>query len=501
MGFDPRAAEAVGLAAIVWTTVWGVFRFIWRKSPSPPVISLQIFAISLGLWIGGSVFYADHDWMDHIGAVLIFCATAFGWVAFDKMVCVGLYEKRNVVPLPIILRQLCGALIMLLALAGILKWGYGLELTGLVATSGVAAVILGFAMQDLLGNVIAGFSIHVTGAYKVGDWLLMGETGRRAEVVEINWRSTRLVDNDKVSYELPNSDVVKNSIVNLNHPCEEHGVRLRIGMDYDTPPALAKEVLIKVTKGAQGVLETPAPMAFTIEFAESSVVYELRFWMLHARLYSVTCDEIRTGLWYEMGRRGMKIPYPTRSLEIRTGNVPASFVSSRERAGEILRGGGVLSCLSEEEASGLVEKGRLLLFGPREALVTRNEPGESMFVILEGSVEIIGKTAEGPRVVMATLGTGDCFGEMSLVTGEPRNATVRAIGDVLVLEIRKGDLSPLMSARPELAERLGELLESRRKHWAESLHRAEEEASPKSRSTVGSRSLVHRIRLFFSQDT
>ena len=121
-----------------------------------------------------------------------------------------------------------------------------------------------------------------------------------------------------------------------------------------------------------------------------------------------------------------------------------------------------------------------------------------MFVVLEGSVEVIGKTEKGPRVVLASLGVGECFGEMSLVTGEPRNATVRAKGDVLVLEIRKGDLSPLMAENPELAERLGELLEKRRKNRSERLHRADEELASGKPGEQTTRSLSNRIRDFFA---
>jgi small-conductance mechanosensitive channel len=481
MGFDARAAEAVGLAAAVYLLVWLGFRFVWRKSETRPGISLQGFALALGAWIAGMVFYPEEIWPGHIGAALIFCGSVFGWVLFDRAVSVGWLEKRRSVAMPIILRQLGGVLVVLIAVASILKWGYGMELTGLIATSGIAAVIVGFAMQDLLANVIAGFSIHMTRAYQVGDWLLLGENGKRAEVREINWRSTRLIDNDNISYELPNSEVVKNRIVNLNHPGQEHGVRLRVGLDYDTPPALAKEVFLKAAKSAQGVLETPAPVVFTQDFGDSAITYELRFWMRHARLYNITCDEIRTALWYELGRR-------------------ESFVSARENAARILRGGSALSCLTEEEAAGLVSKGRFQVFGAKEALVTRGELGASMFVILDGGVEVIGKTAEGPRVIMAKLSAGDCFGEMSLVTGEPRNATVRAVADVMVLEVRKGDLSPLLEENPELAERLGELLEARRKSWSESLHHAEEAAAPDRSPSSTQRSLVHRIRDFFAQD-
>ena len=123
-----------------------------------------------------------------------------------------------------------------------------------------------------------------------------------------------------------------------------------------------------------------------------------------------------------------------------------------------------------------------------------------MFLLLEGRVEVIGKTAAGPRVVLATLSPGDSFGEMSLVTGEPRSATVRAIGDVMVLEITKDHLSPLMAERPELAENIGTVLEHRRKDWEESLHRAEPEPERGNSSRKpDSSSLVHRIRHFFGQ--
>ncbi|MBC7979650.1 MAG: cyclic nucleotide-binding domain-containing protein, partial [Armatimonadetes bacterium] len=227
-------------------------------------------------------------------------------------------------------------------------------------------------------------------------------------------------------------------------------------------------------------------------------IYELRVWMHHARLYNITCDEIRTAVWYELGRRNLQVPFPIRSLAVRESNVPEALVSSRGKAVEILRGGSALSCLTEEEATGLVKNGRLLLFGPNEALVSRGDAGDSMFVILEGGVEVVGKTTEGSRTVLARLGAGECFGEMSLMTGEPRNATVRAEEDVLVLEIRKRDISPLMAASGELAERLGDLLETRMKHWTESMTRAEANAPAGGEAYGGARSLVKRIREFFA---
>lgn len=498
MWIDAKAFEAIGLAGGVYLLVWMSGRLLFRKLADPPVVTLHLLALALGLWAAGKVFYASAPWLGHLGAVLIFCAVLFGWALFDRFVNLAYFQNRKNVGMPIILRQMEGVLVVLLALAAILKWGYKLELTGLLATSGIAAVILGFAMQDLLANVIAGFSIHTTRAYQVGDWLLLGEGGDRAKVMEINWRSTRLVNNDQISFEIPNSEMVKNRIINLNQPTRDHGVRIVIGLDYDTPPAMAKEVLLLCAKNAQGVLESPAPVVFLKDFADSSVNYELRFWMRYARLFNITCDEIRTNVWYELGRRNMRIPYPTRSLETREPNVPTALLSAREKAAAILRGGASLACLSEEEAGILVERGQLLLFGPKEALVRRGEAGDSMYVMLEGQVEVIGKDQEGPRVVMARLGAGECFGELSLVTGEPRGATVRAVGDVLVLEIRKADLAPLMERNPDLAESIGNLLEQRRTARAESLSQAGRDAAESITAAPGNRSLVKRIREFFS---
>lgn len=498
MKFDPVILEIIGLAAAIYALVWLAGRLLFRRLADPPLLSLHLAAISLGIWLGGLAFHRHQSWIGHAGALLIFSSVILAWSLFDRLINVGYRQRRKKVELPIILRQLGGLITALITLAIILKWGYRLQLTGLLATSGIAAVILGFAMQDLLANVIAGISIHMTRAYQVGDWLLLGSSGERAKVREINWRSTRLITNDHISHEVPNSEMVKSQITNLNHPTREHGVRMCVGLDYDTPPAMAKEVLLTAANNAQGVLTSPPPVVFLKEFADSSIIYELRFWMESARLYNITCDEINTNLWYELGRRNIRIPFPIRSIEKRQPNLPASLVSAKAKAAEILRSDAALSCLTEPEASDLLRRGSFLLFGPKEDLVKLGQPGDSMYLILEGRVEVLGKCVDSSPILLAQLKPGECFGELSLMTGEPRAATVRAISDVLVLEIRKADLSPLIAQNPELAERLGSLLEQRRKAGAETLQHAQYHAHLTTKSSPETRSLATRIRNFFA---
>lgn len=494
--FQELLAKTAGLAIAIHIVVWLAFHLLFRRMERPPRLSLHLFALSLGIWTAGRLFFVREAWVDHVGAALIFTTAQFLWVLFDRLICGAWLAHRRKIHIPIILRQLGGVLVVLVAGSAILKWGYQQELTGLLATSGIAAVILGFAMQDLLANVIAGFSIHMTRAYRVGDWLLLGEHGDRAEVTEINWRSTRFVNNDQVSFELPNSDIVKNRIVNLNYPTPEHGIRLRIGLDYDVPPALAKQALLAAAANAQGIVESPVPTVFLCEFGDHSVIYEIRVWMRHASLYNAACDDIRTALWYELKRRDIRIPFPIRSLEVRKPNEPGYFADAKARAAEIVAGK-ALNCLTPDESRALVTSGMIALFGPHEALVTRGETGNSMFVILDGTVQVAGKSDAGSRVVLAKLGPGEYFGEISLLTGEPRNATVLAETDTLVLEIRKKDISPLLDANPALAGRLGDLLERRQTERLQALHgdsaKSEPEALPAQH-----RSLAERIRTFFS---
>ena len=103
-----------------------------------------------------------------------------------------------------------------------LSVGYHAEsqLKGLLAGSGVVAIILGFAGQNFFAGIIAGMSIQLNRPYKVGDWLKIGDT--YGEVREINWRSTRLCTNDTIYLDIPNNEIVKSTIINLSYPTEIH---------------------------------------------------------------------------------------------------------------------------------------------------------------------------------------------------------------------------------------------------------------------------------------
>ncbi len=493
-------AFATGVLFYVLTLVVG--RILLKRIFVKPRITFHLTALTLTVLTTVLIFYPKVSWLREAWTALIFSGVLFGWVLFDRLFFSLYLERSQKVSVPNILRQMLALVVVLSVVTLVLTYGYQVKVTGLIATSGVAAVILGFAMQDLLSNVIAGFSIHMTKAYKVGDWLLLGELGERAEVKEINWRATRLLNTDSVSFEIPNNEIVKSRITNLNYPNREHRVRMRVGIDYDVPPNDVKEALRVAAIDANGVLDSPAPCVFLVGFGDSSILYELRFWMRAPHLFNQTCDEIRTKIWYELKRRDIRIPFPIRTLEMRTPNTPEKFDQADQTAAELLRCESCLHCLTEEQAESIAQNSTRKLYAKGEKIVNHGDSGSSMFVVLDGRVDVFLPVPEGGSERVATLGKGEYFGEMSLLTGEPRSATIRAASDVFVMEVSKSCVKPLLTKSPELMEELGQLLASRQTQIAEALaarsKRAKHSANAKDASSPEPSSMLKKIRSFFA---
>ena len=167
---------------------------------------------------------------------------------------------------------------------------------------------------EFFAGIIAGISIQLNRPYKVGDWLQVGE--RFAEVMEINWRSTRLRTNDAIYLDIPNNEMVGHTIVNLHYPTEVHAMRIRVGVEYKNPPNRVKDALFRAASTADGVLAEPRVKIFLVDFAESAVIYEIKFYMgNHARINEIN-DNVRTNVWYELKRQGITIPFPIRTLHL-----------------------------------------------------------------------------------------------------------------------------------------------------------------------------------------
>ena len=457
-----RAALTVGAFIGTFFVALSVGRLLKRGAGVQLGILYQLFCLTLAFYASLAVYGVQADWRNHIGAAAILLSTALVVALVNRYVWDWYFEKRKQTPIPHFLRELFGGLIFLIALLLVLSVGYHAEsqLKGLLAGSGIAVIILGIAGQNLFGGIIAGMSLQINRPYRVGDWLKVGDT--YGEVREINWRSTRLCTNDTIYLDIPNNEIVKTTIVNLHYPTEVHAMRIRVGVDYNVPPNRVKDALSRAASNARGVLPNPPVRVFLVDFADHAVTYEIKFYMgNHARINEVN-DAVRTNVWYELKRQRIAIPFPIRTLHLERRG-PRPVPEGHEEARAILRGEPLFQCLSDDQIDDLVMQSELNHFGRGERVIEEGADGESMFILLRGDAEVsIAKN--GSIIPVAHLRSGDCFGEMSLLTGEKRSATVKAEGDCYVMEISKGVMADVIRESPDCLRQLSELLAKRKMH-------------------------------------
>src|SRR5256886_5467895 len=473
----------------------GIGRFLKRRAGVHLGLFFRLFCLILAFYAGIAAYGVHAPWRYHVGAAAILLSTALIVSLVNRYVWDLYFEKQRQTAIPHFLREVVGGIIFLIVLLLILSYGYHAEtqLKGLLAGSGVVAIIVGFAGQNLFAGIIGGVSIQINRPFKVGDWLQVGD--RFAEVMEINWRSTRLRTNDNIYLDIPNNEMVGHTIVNLHYPTEVHAMRIRVGVEYKNRPNRVKDALFRAASSADGVLAEPKVKVFLVDFADFAAVYEIKFYMgNHSRINEIN-DAVRTNIWYELKRQGITIHFPSRTLHVERRAAPVAY-EDYDEARTILREEPLFECLSDAQIDNLVKEARLNYFGRGERVIQEGAEGASMFVLVRGAARVW-VSKNGTSIPVATLSAGDCFGEMSLLTGENRTATVQAESDCYVLEIGKPVMADVIRDTPDCLERRSELLARRKLENEGALKEAASHALNQRKERDYTATFLHRLRTFF----
>jgi small-conductance mechanosensitive channel/CRP-like cAMP-binding protein len=411
----------------------------------------------LGILAGEtSTFYVD---------VRFFSLAMAGFAAINILLIVifdGVVRRLGADP-PLILSDVIAALLYLVALVFLLSQR-GVNLSGLIATSAVLTAIIGFSLQDTLGNIIGGMSLQLEKSIDVGDWIKFGEHSGR--VVEIRWRQTSIETRNWETVVIPNSQLVKMPIVVLG---KRGGQPLQwrrwvyFSVDYRHRPTdviRTCQDAIRISAIA-GVADEPPPDCVLLDMQQGFNHYAVRYWLTNLAADDPTDSVVRTRLYFALKRANIPMAIPPHAVVMssESENQQEQAMSELAERRRVLRSveRNLFAGLEEVDLDELAVGLTYAPFAAGEVLTRQGAEGHYLYLISRGRVSI--RVSVGDQEVrVATLEPGQFFGERSLMTGEPRSATAVAETDVVCYRLDKASFAQILHRRPELAEVCAEIL-------------------------------------------
>jgi len=352
----------------------------------------------------------------------------------------------------------------------------------LLATTAAGALIVGFALQDTLGNLFAGLAIQIDPPLRVGHWVCID--GRDGLVTEITWRATKMRTKSGNLIVVPNNVLAKETITNYSEPVPQFRVEVEVGASYDTPPNEVKATIRAALDDEPLIDHSRAVEVLIADFAASAITYRARVWATDFGTDEPLRDRMRSQIYYAFRRRGIAIPYPMQVQRVE--EVPAAQPPSA--SGAALKATALFATLTDDDVAQLAGAARALLFAAGETVVKEGDTGSSMFVVQQGDAEV---RLAGSEAAVAQLRAGDYFGEMSLLTGQPRSATVVAVSDCLLIEIAVAEFRRVVLGDSTILDRITEAVARRRAELEQ--HRA---TISTAREPESPRTLLTRVRRF-----
>lgn len=422
---------------------------------------------------------------------------ALGGGAF-VLVVDGVFASRLGRPLPRIFRDIVQSVIYSGAVLATLRVA-GVELSSLLATSALLTAVVGLSLQDTLGNLFAGISIQMQRPFEVGDFIQFDPDPKLiGRVIEINWRATTVLTNDEMEVIVPNGTLAKAPIRNYTKPTPVTRRSVEVSCAYEIPPARVRETILAALAGLPEVASEPLPTVLTWHFGPSGVDYVVRYFTSAFSLRDATDSSVRERIWYALRRAEISIPYPRREVHVHEAKDAAGSFRAAKEAEIVkrLREVDFLAVLPKETLARLSTMAPTKMYAPREIVIRQGEPGDAMFLITRGEVSVVVGRDGNSTAEVARLRQGSLFGEMSLMTGEPRAATVQAVSETELVVVNKDAFAVILKEAPDLLTEMTRVLVERQEeldnHIAARAARAKPEVIEARTSA-----LLGRVRLFF----
>lgn len=357
-----------------------------------------------------------------------------------------------------------------------------------LATTAAGALIVGLSLQDTLGNLFAGLAVQVEKPFQIGHWVNIN--GREGQVIEVTWRATKIRTKAGNLIVVPNNVLAKETITNYMVPTSAFRLELEVPASYGDRPNDVKKAIRAALADEPSIDHSHDIDVLITDFGSSGITYTVRVWATDFGADMLVLDAVRSRIFYAFDRAGIVIPYPTQ-VWVPGGQPARPAAVSRAETARALKATRFCATLDESQFDEVLAAARPVVHGAGEAIVTEGHTGSSMFVICSGEAEV---RAGGRSAALAHLGAGDYFGEMSLLTGQPRSATVVALTDCRLLEIAASDFREAVQKNPAIIERVTDVMIRRRAELDE--YRAS--VDPPAPAPEPPQTFVARVRQFLS---
>lgn len=468
----------------------GKLSHVLRRMGAPIAILLAAAGITAAL---AALGVDTTDSLRHINYAAVAVGLAIAFVV-TRLLDVAVFDVgsrlRGRTPPPALLRQIVSIFVFGIALGIVFKRTMAADLGALLTTSAIITAVIGLALQDTLGNLFAGLALALEKTVQVGDVVRSGETIGIVE--QLSWRAIKLRALDGNLLLIPNSVAGRDRLEIFPRPGPPVARSARVGLEYDAPPAAVRRALEQAAAHLPGLAEVPAPRAYLKGLDEYAVHYELRYWLTdYAQMLDID-SQVRERMWYALERAGLKIAYPViRQHQYNAGPLP--HASHADTIAAAIAGFDLFQLLSSAEVQVITAGALNRRYAAGETIVREGDPGSSMFLIQAGQCGVSSRGDLDDSQRLALLEPGMAFGEIALLTGEPRMATVRAMDETTLVEIRKETLAPILEGNPALVEKLEGTMKGRLRHAA-TVYDATREWI---RGVDVQESLAVRIRRFF----
>lgn len=380
----------------------------------------------------------------------------------------------------------------------------GVDLSGILALSAVTTAVIAFAMQDTLGNVLGGLALQFDNSIKVGDYIKVGEIV--GQVVDIRWRSTAVETNNWETVIIPNGQLMKGSFTVLGRRSGQP-LQWRRWIYFSVDPGVAPGQVISTVENAvraaaiPKAAKQPQPACLLLGFEGGNLRYGLRYWLTDIAADGSTDSLMRINIFTILQRAGIRVSEPQQTVHVVEHNEEhAEIVQEREiqRRIKALKGVDLFAKLTARELRTLAKRLKYCPFAKGDIITQQGSVSDSIYILASGEAEVLFDTETGERQSLATLQSGRFFGEMGLMTGEPRRATVVARSEAVCYQLDKGAFQDLIVKRPVIADNISQIITSRQFGLDTARQNIAENAASLEK---GHRELLEKIRRFFSLRT